>query len=273
MRLFLTSRERPPLLAQMEPSYTPRSRRDYLEEILGNETRFQHRRKPYVFKPFPSPAADYAVGVIGREKTVRLRLAPEHQFRKRDVSDWETANVLVDISGSDDGQKIGMQERVNVGHPLAVFRSFVDHLNSSRPTADWAIAVNAISREETFWAAVEKYRERISEITLAFVTPNIWGGESETEKALKKLHRDTGAQEVEVKLKNKDRKLHPDSEDVHAATDYIGRGGGRTEIKSGRDTVYNSDNNAIIEDIMSDLAIEDQDADLILELLKKVLRR
>ena len=105
-----------------------------------------------------------------------------------------------------------------VGQPLNVFRSLADHINHNNTNADWAISVNAITSEQEFWTAVDRYKGRIAELDLNFVAPNIWGGTTETENALKKLHAQNNAQEVEVRLKNVDKQLNPDSDTILAVS-------------------------------------------------------
>ena len=105
-----------------------------------------------------------------------------------------------------------MQTNV-LGDPTAIFGSLASHINSAE-TSDWLIEINPITRRDEFWSAAQRYSGHISEIDLHFAVPNIWDGEFETEKALRDLKEKNNAQEVEVKIKNKDAKINPDSKRI-----------------------------------------------------------
>ena len=277
MRLFLTSREAPPLLEFINTGKRTKSRQEYLKEKLGTNVRFEHRNKWYVYKFFEIVNDHYLAAVISKEHTVTISSSPEENFKQKEVPDWETVNVFIDTSGEADGQKVAMQVRNEIGVPLAVFQSLINHLNNKYAESEWMMAVNAITEERDFWEAAKTYNGRISEINLSFVTPNIWKGSSETEEALKELHNLNNAQTVEVSLKNPDKKLDPDSSRIRESVNYITRGGGNVRLKEGPRTVYDSEKKIATHTESDDVAIQNtmQDAttDLLLEIIKRVLGR
>jgi hypothetical protein len=139
--------------------------------------------------------------------------------------------------------------------------------------SNWIVSINAIINNSEFWEIVSKNAGKISEIELAFVTPNIWNGKTATDDALKALRSKNNAQEVEVKLINHDKNLKPDSEEVRSAVEYISKGGGRTRIKRGNKILYNSENKAISETPDEDIAIQDADLQLIYALFRRLFRK
>lgn len=270
MRLFLVSRAEGTIFATLEPKET---RQQYIQRAFGSEMRFQYRGEPLVYKPFKSPIDSFICAVIGREHPVTVSGPPEEQFAPKTVPDWEHANIFIDSSGGNEGQKIAMQQVGVVGQPLAVMRALVDYINFSQSNAEWSIAANPITRKEEFWSAVDRYKDHIKELDLEFVTPNIWGGESATEKALKELKKQNNAQEVEVRIKNKDGKLNPDSENIRQSVDYITRGGGSLRVKSDTDgVVYSSENEESIvkETPDEDAPIPSAEPSLIMRIIKKI---
>jgi hypothetical protein len=266
LQLFLARRDEGTMFSQLEPR---QSREQYIQAAFGTEVRFEHWKRPYVYKPFPSHDQARVVGVIAKEHTVTVAGPPEEGFAHKDVQDWETANVVIDASS--DSQKVAMQP--SVGQPLHIFRSFVDHVNIKNSNAEWAIAVNPITEKEEFWGVAERFKGHIAEVDLSFAVPNIWGGESETEKALKELKTENNAQEVEVKIKNKDGKLNPDSERVRKSVEYIAKGGGTASLRDeNQATIYSSDSEESIVSIPidPDFPIQEADEGLIASLIKRL---
>jgi len=267
MRLFLANRAEGTIFSTLPQR---QSRQEYIQQVFSVEARFQHWQRTYVYKPFPKPDDVHVVGVLAREHSVVVSGPPEEQFAPQEVADWETANVVIDPSDGDEGQKVAMQH--NVGQPVAILRSFVDHINAAHPSAEWAISVNPITTQEQFWGVAERYQGHIEEIDLSFAVPNIWDGQSETEKALRELKEKNNAQEVDVKIKNKDGRLIPDTKRIRDSVDYITRGGGTARIRDDTQTVvYSSDQE---ESIVTKLVEPDppiQEADI--EAVRHIVRR
>jgi hypothetical protein len=216
---------------------------------------------------------DKIVGVLAKEDSVRVAGPPEENFALHDVSNWDTANVLIDSSAADDGQKVAMQNVAALGQPPAIFRTLVNHINSANPESDWVISVNAITTREQFWAAAERYRGHISEIDLQFEVPNIWGGESETEKALRELKEQNNAQQVEVKIKNQQGKIQPDSERVRESVDYIAKGGGAALLRDEtQNVVYSTETeeNIVTIPVDPDFPIQDANTSVLRDLIRRI---
>jgi hypothetical protein len=270
MRLFLADRFAGTLWED-EPRDTEHStREEYLRSVFTNEVRFKHRKQTYVFTPYPSPSGAILTGVVAREHTITVGRPPEENYQKADVPDWDTANVFIDVSGHDDGQKVAMQDVGSVGAPLSVFRSLADYINRREQLADWLIAVNSITSDKDFWKVVAENQGHITEIDLVFAAPNIWGGVSETEKGLKKLEQKNGIKETEIKLRNSEGNVNPGTSDdggvIATSIDYINRGGGRYKAKCRRKTIYNSEDNVIKKIPDKDIPIQDAEQHVVIAL-------
>lgn len=237
MRLFLVRRDEGTLFGNIP---VQQSRQAYIQNVFRSEIHFDHYGNSFVFEPFPSPENNKIIGVIGKQRPITISGPPEEKFAHHDISNWDTANVLIDTSGNDDGQKVAMQPVL--GHPPAIFKALVERINEDHPSSEWRLTVNPITTHEHFWSAADRYRGHISEIDFQFAVPNIWGAQSETERALRELKVQNNAQEVEVKIKNKDGKLNPDSERVRESVEYVTKGGGTAQLKDENQAeVYNSD--------------------------------
>lgn len=272
MRLFLTSREVPPIIEALKRELT--SRKQYLINLFGTEKKFLHRGKPYVYTYFHTVENRFIAGVIGRERSVTVHASPEEKYHPVEVPDWETVNIIIDISGEADGQKVAMQERNNIGSPLHILRSLTDHINDNNIDSDWLIAVNSITRENEFWQTVEQYKGRISEMDMTFITPNIWNGSTETEGALRELHDINKAQSVEIRLKNPDKNLQPDSTRIRESVDYITRGGGSIQLKTDGKTVYSSEDKIVKQSAgEDDVSVQDALYNLLVALVNRLFGR
>jgi hypothetical protein len=260
MRLFLADRLAGTLFEE-GPVSRRLSRENYLRKAFASEIRFSHRKRVHVYTPFPDAGDSILSGVVAREHTITIAKSPEEKYQKEDVPDWDTANVFIDVSDEADGQKVAMQDVTSVGSPLAIFRSLVDHINGADRGSDWLMAVNTITSDADFWKVMAENQGRITEIDFAFVAPNIWKGESETEKALKEFDKQYGAKETEIKFKNPDGKLNPgkaeDEGAISSAISFIKRGGGRYGAKYGKKTLFNSESHVIKNIPPEDKSIQD----------------
>ncbi|MGY4466851.1 hypothetical protein ACVWWK_002533 [Bradyrhizobium sp. LB9.1b] len=79
MQLFLARRlDANDLFSGLPPQQT---RQEHLEKLFSGETRFEHWKRAYVFKPFHSPEPRYIVGVIAKEQVVTVAGPPEEWVR------------------------------------------------------------------------------------------------------------------------------------------------------------------------------------------------
>ena len=251
------------------------TRQEFLRRVFGGEIRFLHRKMNYVYKPYFEIGQRFAVGVIGREQTITISGPPEEEFAPRTIIDWETSNVFVDTSASADGQVLAMQQVVAIGQPLSVLRSLVDHINFQNSSEEWAVAVNPMTRHEEFWSIARKNKGGIQELDLNFVTPNIWGAKEATEVALKSLQKNNNAQEVEVRLKNADGKLEPESDIIKESVEYISKGGGTLKLKGpGGKVLYSSDSeeSVVTETPENDVPVHTAERSGIRQLIERLFK-
>lgn len=270
LQLFLAQRvNADDLFAILPPRQT---RQEYLETTFSKEMRFDYWKHPFVFKPFRSPEDGYVVGVIAKEHKVTVAGPPEEGFAAKQVEDWDTANLLIDSRTT---QLAAMQQGA-VGQPLQIIKALIDHINENLKTSEWIIEVNPVTTKEEFWTIADRYKGHIAEVDLSFAVPNIWGGQSETEKALNELKNENNAQEVEVKIKNKDGQLNPDTERVRSSVDYITKGGGTVRLRDDtQTTIYSSENeeNAVTTPVDPDFPVQEADDGMIASLIKRLFNK
>jgi len=253
LRLFLTEREILPILIASGDAPT-HSRSEYLEEVFSQAISFVGRNIRYQYA-YVGRLENIFLGRIGRQKTEKIVEGPEMKFAENRGDFWHAANILIDISDNPDGQKIAFQEEINIGKPLTVAEYLVQKINDTFIESRWQIAVNAITEARDFWKIVDKNKGHITELDITFVAPNIFGGHDKTTEALKKLSKENKMQETTVKLSNSDGELNPDSQDIRDSIEYISKGGGSAKLKTGKETVYSSEENAVSETVEEDLRV------------------
>ena len=268
LQAFLTSREKPPIIEFSSP---PRiSKQDYLRQTFGKEISFEYRKRRYLYR-FYSEDEGVMAAVIGRPHTATL--TPREGFQSVDMTDWETANVLIDTSGDADGQKIAMQRTAHVRNPLEVFRALADFINHRNADTDWTIAVNAVSEKNEFWSAVRRYSGTLTELELVYIPPNVWGGQDETAKALKKLHSQTNNDEVDVRIRNADGKLDLGGDIIKESVEYVTGGGGRAALRVGKKKVFDTVSAVVTESPDVDIEVQQAPKGLLRALADRLLRQ
>ena len=248
LRFLLVQRDIPPLLLQSGYKHPRHSREEYLKEVFGKTFEFYYRQSRYAYA-FIGQEGLVLLGRIGRLKSEKIDQGPETGFAETSSPRWHAANFLLNTGNDSDGQKIAFEEIQTVGSPLAVTKGLIENINSNRADAKWEIIVNPITEEQDFWQTVDKYEGKITEMELSFVAPNMFGGRDKTTKVLKTWNEENNMQTASLSLHNKAGALNPDSENVRESLGLITSGGGSAKLKTGKQTVYDSETNVKKESI------------------------
>jgi hypothetical protein len=194
----------------------------------------------------------FTFGRIGKQVVSQENSGPDEKFEKTEHVGWRASNLLLNTSSDPDGQKLAMQERGDVGKPLSVINSLLQHINTANPDSGWLVTVNPIVEKQSFWEAAEKYKGQITRAEFTYVTPNVLGIRSELNKRLKEYREKENAQQVGVTLYEPKGNLHLDSQEVVDAVEYTSEGGGSAKLKVGRETVFDSQDNEKAKDVETD---------------------
>lgn len=261
LRVFAVETEVPPILVATGDIPMRSSRSDYLRRVFSVKIEFEHWGKGFVYIPISVDDMDDGAvcsGRIGAEKTESVNASPEDLFEPETVTNWRASNFLLDTRNYNDGQKVAVQHRGDVGKPLSILNSLIKHINDTNADSGWELSVNAITERTTFWEAVEQYKGQITRAEFHYVTPNVLGLRTKINKRLKGYKTDENANEVTVVLENSKGNLKLDSQEVKDAVEYTSEGGGSTKLKAGSQKVYDSqdDEKAITVETDDQLALE-----------------
>lgn len=265
LRVFALEVEVPPILVASGTAPERRTRAEYLENVFSVRMEFEHWGKRLIYIPiFTDHLTDGAVcsGRIGAQKSESINASPEELFEPEVITNWRASNFLIDTRNYNDGQKIAMQHRADVGKPLSILNSLVKHINETNIDSGWELTVNAITEKTTFWEAVKDFEGQITRAEFYYATPNVLGLRSKINKRLKGYKDDENANQVKVILENKKGALKLDSQEVKDAVEYTSEGGGSTKLKVGAQTVYDSedDEKATTMDTEDQLGLEQPEA-------------
>lgn len=261
LRVFAVETEIPPILVATGDAPERRTRSDYLREVFSMKIEFEHWGKGFVYMPISVDNMDGGAvcsGRIGAERTEIVNASPDELFEPETITNWRASNFLIDTRNYNDGQKVAMQHRGDVGKPLSILSSLVKHINDTNVDSGWELSVNAITERSTFWEAVAQYKGQITRAEFHYVTPNVLGIRSKINKRLKGYKDDENANQVTVVLENEKGNLKLDSQEVKDAVEYTSEGGGSTKLKAGGQKVYDSqdDEKAVTVETDDQLALE-----------------
>ena len=255
LRLFLTATETPPLLARMEEQGSQVGREQHLQQTFSKKWIFTHRGTDLIYIPIVreyNEREDVVFGRVGKQVVNLENAGPDEEFEATQHTSWRAANLLTYTSSAEDGQILAFEDRGDVGKPLAIANSLVDHINRSEFSDGWIISVNQMTEQNSFWEAVEKYKGQITRAEFNYVTPNVLGIRSTLNQRLKDYRQKENAKEVSVTLKEDSGNLELNTEEVRDAVEYIAEGGGSTKLKAGRETLYDSEDTERARDIDTD---------------------
>lgn len=239
LRFFLSQREVGPIIEAAQ-DYEDLSRQDYLKQCFSKQIRFSNNRGAQFVYAYVGTVDSIILGRVGRLKAEYETKGPETAFTEELSESWYAANILIDTSGENDGQKIAFEQVHNVGAGLSILKQLVNQLNENF-RAKWFIDVNNITKSAEFWSVVKENEGRMTALSMTFVAPNIFKSADETSKVLKELKNENSAQKTTIKISNQDSKLNPDSDRIRDNIEYLRKGGGSYRLKSGKEDLYNSD--------------------------------
>lgn len=255
LRIFLSSIEQPLILVETGDVPKRLDRQDYLTDIFNRRWQFVHRGTDLIYVPIERSEEDdaiYTFGRIGKQFSAKENAGPEEKFETTEHKGWRASNLVINTSSDPDGQIVAIQDRPDVGKPLAILSSLSDHINETMRDSGWMLSVNAMVEQQDFWAAVRKYKGQITKAEFTYVTPNVLGIRSELNKRLKEYREHENAQSVTVSLSEPKGDLNLETDEVADAVDYTASGGGSVKLKAGRETVYDSQDSEKAKEMETD---------------------
>ncbi len=255
LRLVVVPKLQRSIFAVDEPDQTPETRTAFLGRCFALPIEFPHRGTTFLYKPAHT-AGGLIAASIGRENPEVTRRRADG-FAPREVEDWDFANVLFDLSATE--QKVLFQIVRKVGRPFPIMKSLCDYINATEMHSNWDILPHTMPSTEEFYSVAHANLGNISEIEFTFAVPNIVFTISDAiRKNLGRLRDHVNAQEVVTAMRNREGNINPDDEEIADGVEAVANGVASTKIKSeGGKIIYNSENKRKIVDIPDDTTIQD----------------
>lgn len=238
-RLSLMARRKPPLLEALQ-STRETTRQEHLRAAFGQRVHFAIRAVAYSYVHIEEIDGTI-VGRVGRKGVERPAGPPETGFAPEEHSVHFAANLFIDTAGDPDGQRLAFQINPRVGSPRLVTEALIQKINAAGvDTAAWQIDVHPITNANTFWNAVKKHENEITQIQITFSAPNVLGifdnVTSELDTAKK---NENNAAAVSVSLENRDG-IKVDTPSIRKAIEHIAKGVGNAVLRKGRKKLFDT---------------------------------
>ena len=223
----LIEREQADLLIEQMP------RERWLRTRLSEKFQFRHHGKVLYWVPM-NWSDEFVTAVVERKRAKTQHHGPDEGDASAEEyvgEEWQGSIVILDPVHRPRGQKLAFENDDSVGQPAAIVASLVNHLNQES-ASQYALHYKALIREGSFARFAERHGGVLQYVSFKFNVPNmIFGTEKKTETGLKRIGKDTGAQEVEVKLESDDG-VRATSETVTEAVAYAEDGNARITAKA-----------------------------------------
>lgn len=230
------------LVKRREDLFSLKIDRDAWLRVIFHETiKFLHRRREYTFVPQVDDGPSYLHGMVGREISVIENASPEEAFQIVTRPSHAASAIIIDPTHHQDGQKVAIQFKPNVGSPQALLNSLINAINSNDRNP-YTIYVEPISEEGDFWKFVKENRRQITSVTFEFVAPNMFDSEDEFDEDLRQFREKENVQKVTMKLESPDG-LDLETPKVRVAANIATRGTGSIKARTkGGGKTFNSKN-------------------------------
>jgi hypothetical protein len=164
-----------------------------------------------------------------------LRKLKRHtpDFKEEQIEDYPAVTIAIH---NDKSKQIIAIERNGKAfvHPETVSHIIENNLNRYLKSKNLAIYIEPIYSKEDFWDVVEKYENRIRELDIELIRPNMSNISSKIDEQLKVLENSVDAHKLNLKLQSsKDANLIVDRQNpqIDGLVDYASQGGGNISFK------------------------------------------
>jgi len=206
------------------------SREEWLKAKFGQAFEFRHMGKTLHW--VPRDEVDRILTAIVERKRVRVQhKSPEEGAAEFEGEEWQGSIVLIDPMHRPGGQKVAFEDDPSVGQSSAILASIVAHMNSNL-AHQYTLHVNPIWRGDSFWKFAQKHGHKVAYVSFKFTVPNmIFGVGTKTTDGLKRIGKDTGGQEVDLRIAS-DEGVDTRSEAVREGVEYAEEGNARVTSRA-----------------------------------------
>jgi len=242
-RISLVSVSSPDSFGSLDRFGNPYTREAWLREYFSQTRTFTHRGNEFAFVPEAETKAprNLIIGWIARPKLLSERTPPSMGFEPTEHSSWRGSLIIIDPSSHEDGQKIAMEYRTDVGKPTPVLVTLAAEMRIGEHPRPFDVQIHPIVEASSFWKFAEAHDFQIDLITFDSATPNMFSGSDEYSKALRKVRNENRVSRVRSTLVS-DTTIDVQRENIMEIVEYNERGAGDIRARTKSRKYYNSKN-------------------------------
>lgn len=228
------------------------TRETWLRERLASQLPFVHRQNELYFVPEASDVRadipkEIIVGWIARTRAVNERTPPWDGLSLTEHQSWQAALIMIDPRHHEDGQKVAMESRSDIGSPGSILLSLSRAL-SPGPDEPFSVTVFPIIEERSFERFAAEHPDSIKTITYEASVPNMFGGADDFSNEMRSLRDEANVSKVKTRLES-DGTINIESSRLTEIASHVEKGGGKIKATTTDGLTYNSDEHAAHADV------------------------
>lgn len=226
------------------------TREEWLRERFATQFEFSHRQTTFFFVPESSQIGlpdELIVGWIARKREINERTPPWEGLEVAEHHSWQAALMVLDPSHHEDGQKIAMESRSEVGAAEAILASLANSLGAD-VDEPYSVTIYPIIEERSFARFAEEHRNTIRQITYEAAVPNMFGGADDFSNEMRVLRETANVSKVKTRLES-DEVIDIDNSKLKEIAKYVERGGGKISARTTDGARYNSNEHAAFTEV------------------------
>lgn len=255
MRLFLFRLSLKPyrqagIFQRRQADGADHTRETWLRERLSQPLQFIHRQNDFYFVPEKSETKipnEIIVGWVARPRAVNERTPPWDGLSLTEHESWQAALVMIDPRHHEDGQKVAMEARPDVGTPESILLSLARAL-SPNEQEPFSVTVFPIIEERSFASFAAAHPNSIKSITYEASVPNMFGGADDFSSEMRSLRDEANVSKVKTRLES-DGTIDIERSKLSDIASHVERGGGKIKAITNDGASYNSDEHAAFADV------------------------
>lgn len=241
-RLSLKPSDSPDGFGGLDSSGRPFSRETWLRHFFSTTRYFQHRNQTFAFVKPDIPVAlpsKYIVGYIARPRLVSGRTAPDAGFQPAELESWRGALIVIDPTDHQDGQKIAIEFRPDIGKPQPVLWSLAKAMRIDPDPPPFDAQVHPIVEAQSFWHFAEENNFEINLLSFDVAPPNMFNGRDEFSQELRQLRERNRVNRMKATLTS-DTTIDVEQSNIREIVDYTELGAGSVKARAVSGKKYNS---------------------------------
>lgn len=251
-RLSLKVKEQTDAFERRDSEGKSFERRTWLDDIFSQQFTFNHRSSEFYFVPARQAETnlpDHLItGWIARDKSSVERTPPWEGLDPTEHDSWQASLLIIDPTAHEDGQKLALEMRSDVGKTDPVISSLIISLNERGRSEPFSTSVFPIIHERSFMQFSEANRGKINKITYDVAVPNMFDSADDHTNEMRNLRDKGNISRAKTTLES-DGAINIEGTQLDEIAAHVEKGGGTISAKTSDGEKYNSNDYAVSEEV------------------------